>query len=104
MDGKDEESIKILLDQMKGVLMASWAFVGILWCVAACLGLVNTLKLRGLGKLAEGRTMYVLHLSFPKKFSIIASNKPQGQISLRILKLKESECWTKLIMGFKTLQ
>jgi hypothetical protein len=84
--------------------MVSWAFVGIPWCVPACLGLVNVLKLRGMEKLAEGRTMYVLHLSFPENFSSIASNKPQGQTSLRIPKWKESDYWTKLIMGFKMLK
>ena len=104
INGKDEDSIKTLLNQLKGVLMASWAFVGIPWCVLACLGLLNALKLRGLEKLAEGRTMYVLHLSSSKEFSRIASNKQQGQISLRIPKLKESDYWTKLITGFKMLK
>jgi hypothetical protein len=66
--------------------------------------MVNALKLRGLEKLAEGRTMYVLHLPFPKEFSSITSKKPQGQISLRIIKLKESDYWTKLITGFKMLK
>jgi hypothetical protein len=104
IDGKGEESIKTLLDQLKGVLVASWAFVGIPWCVPACLGLVKALKLRGLERLAEGRTMYVLYSIFPKEFPSISSNKPRGQISLRIPKLKESDYWTKLITGFKMLK
>jgi hypothetical protein len=58
-DETNEASIQHAFDQFKGVLMIVWPFVGIPWCVPACLGLMNALKSRGLEHLAEGRKRYV---------------------------------------------
>ena len=52
----DEVEARRIFEQIRSALMVVWPFVGIPWCVPACLGLVQVLDLRNLLHLAEGRT------------------------------------------------
>ncbi|KAH8691275.1 hypothetical protein BGW36DRAFT_431828 [Talaromyces proteolyticus] len=41
---KNQQNLELSFKQLEGVIMVVWPFVGIPWCVTACLGIVNVLE------------------------------------------------------------
>ncbi|KAF1812562.1 hypothetical protein P152DRAFT_458395 [Eremomyces bilateralis CBS 781.70] len=52
---QDIEKSKVCFEQFRAVVMICWPFIGIPWCVPACLGMVNVLEKYNLLSIAYGR-------------------------------------------------